>query len=305
MNVVYFGNPSFSADVLELLVKSNINITTVVTNKDKRGGRGMHMFPTPVKSYSLKNNLKCIEVEDFNQKLVENLNNLKPDIFIVVAYRILPEFIFNIPKIGTINLHTSYLPKYRGPSPIQMTLLNGDTTAGITTFFIDEKIDTGKIILQNQFDIDDKVDFLSLCDKLIIKGSNLLINTVDKILNEYPNIELLNQDDSIASKAPKIKKEDLVINLDDSSINIHNRIRALSYMGVYCYFNSKKVFLYNSYFDINKKLAIGEYECIVDYLAIGTGSGALLVSKLKFEGKNYINHIDFYNSNHDKDKKFE
>jgi len=305
MNVVYFGNPSFSADVLDFLVKANINITAVVTNKDKKGGRGMQMFPSPVKSYSLKNNLKCIETEDFNQVLVEKLSNLKPDIFIVVAYRILPKLIFNVPKIGTINLHTSYLPKYRGPSPIQMTLLNGDDTAGITTFFIDNKVDTGKIILQDQFNIDDKIDFLNLCKKLIVKGSDLLINTIHKILNEFPNIDLIVQDDSVASKAPKIKKDDLVINLYDSAIDIHNRIRALSYIGVYCYYNSKKVFFYNSYFDNTIKLTTGEYTCGKDYLAIGTGMGALLVSKFKFEGKNYINHVDFYNSNQDRNKKFE
>ena len=305
MNVVYFGNPSFSADVLNLLVKANINITAVVTNKDKKSGRGMQMFPSPVKLYSLKNNLKCIETEDFDQVLVEKLNNLKPDIFIVVAYRILPKLIFNIPKIGTINLHTSYLPKYRGPSPIQMTLLNGDDTAGITTFFIDSRVDTGKIILQNQFNIDDKIDFLKLCNKLIVRGSELLINTIHKILNEFPNIDLIDQDDSVASKAPKITKDDLVINLYDSAIDIHNRIRALSYIGVYCYFNSKKVFFYNSYFDNTIKLPVGEYSCGKDYLTIGTGMGALLVSKFKFEGKNYINHIDFYNSNQDRSKKFE
>ena len=152
MKLVFFGNPKFASDSLEFLINKNYNIELIITNPDKKQGRGQKLAPSNVKLIATKYKKKVFEINNLNnEKLIKKLHSINPDIAIVVAYKYIPKNIYTIPKIATINLHASILPKYIGASPIQYTLLNGDKTSGLTTFVVNEKIDEGKIIYQKKY----------------------------------------------------------------------------------------------------------------------------------------------------------
>ena len=208
---------------------NDISIELVVTNPDKKSGRGHKNTMTPVKEKALSLSFKILECDNLkSEDFYQSLLKINADLFIVVAYRFIPKKIFTLPKIGTINLHASLLPKYKGASPIQYALINGDNKTGLTTFYINEFIDCGKIITQEEILIDDRIDFVSLYKKLSIQSEKILYDTIKIIKNNLPVKQILNQLDNEIF-APKISKKDFLINWDDKSFNIHNKIRALSY----------------------------------------------------------------------------
>lgn len=233
------GTPEFALPSLEALLKSEHEVVCVVTQPDKPKGRGRELLPTPVKEFSLKKNLLVLTPEDLNSDdFVAQLKRLNPDLIVVVAFRILPERVFTIPPLGTINLHPSLLPKYRGAAPINWALINGEKKTGVTTFFIQKKVDTGNVILQEQLNILPDENYGELSKRLSIIGAELLLKTLDLI--QKGKAIPLPQDESFATKAPKITPEMCKIDWSGSAEQIKNFIRGLAPSpGAYTFFRGK------------------------------------------------------------------
>ena len=240
MKIVFLGNPNVSVSILSSLLKTEHDIVGVVSNSPKISGRGLKKRYTPVGLYAINKKLKLLCLSSFkDEKLYRALKKLNPDLFIVVAFKIIPQKFLNIPKFGAINLHASLLPNYRGASPIQYALLNGDKKTGVTTFFMDDKIDNGKIIMQKEFKINDNDNYESLIRKVESHGSDLVIKTIDNIAN---NAKYQQQDESNISYAPKIQKEMLLINCFENSNTNHNKVRAFSPIpGAFVKINNKRL----------------------------------------------------------------
>lgn len=231
LRIVYMGTPEFAVQGLKLLLENNYNIVGVITSPDKPAGRGKKIRYSAVKEFALENNLNILQPEKLkNPEFLKELEALKADLQIVVAFRMLPELVWDMPSMGTFNLHASLLPQYRGAAPINHSIINGETKTGVTTFFLDKEIDTGKIIMQKEVDIKADDDAGSLHDKLMLVGGEVILKTVEKILKgEFVSTDqetLIN--DKELKHAPKIFKEDCKINWDESSLNVHNKIRGLS-----------------------------------------------------------------------------
>ncbi|MCW8817136.1 MAG: methionyl-tRNA formyltransferase, partial [Ignavibacteriaceae bacterium] len=207
MKIIFMGTPDFSIPSLNSIYKSNHELVAIVTTPDKERGRGRKITYTPVKQFAVENNIPVYQPEKLkgNAQLVEQMKELEPDLFVVVAFRILPKEVFDIPKFGSFNLHGSFLPKYRGAAPIQWALINGETETGLTTFKLAEKVDTGNIYLQEKVEIFPEDNFETLHDRMSLLGADLVLKTIGLI--ESGNFELMQQDDSLASPAPKITKE--------------------------------------------------------------------------------------------------
>ena len=245
INIIFFGNTNFSNPTL-LACNENFNLKAVVTNKSKKMGRGQKILDTPVMTLAKEKSFKVIEGEDLNDKsFINELKNLNPDFFVVVAYRILPKSLLKIPKFGSINIHSSLLPKYRGAAPIQHALLNQEKLTGISTFLIEPKVDTGKIIDQFQVEISPEDNYGSLSKKLSQAGAELIESSVTKC---YTNsADLIKQNDSEATLAPKILKDDLKINWNQDSKVILAMIKAFSPTpGAFTTINSKRLKIFKA-----------------------------------------------------------
>jgi methionyl-tRNA formyltransferase len=229
LSIVFMGTPDFAVGILDAIFKSNFSIKAVVTSPDKPSGRGLHLSESAVKKYAIEHQLLILQPEKLkDETFLKDLKRLNADLFVVVAFRMLPEQVWNMPKLGTINLHASLLPQYRGAAPINWAIINGENTTGVTTFFIEKEIDTGKIILQakTKIGIDENVGSLYL--RLMELGSETMITTLDKI-NEG-EIQPMAQEELIEKPlkgAPKIFKEDCKINWSDKVENIFNFVRGL------------------------------------------------------------------------------
>jgi methionyl-tRNA formyltransferase len=208
-------------------VENNYNIAGVVTAPDRPAGRGQKIKFSSVKEYAVSQNLQVLQTEKLkNPQFIDELKNLEADLFVVVAFRMLPEIVWRLPAKGTFNLHGSLLPRYRGAAPINWAVINGDKETGVTTFFIEKDIDTGNIIFQEKLSISDKDTAGNIHDKLMHIGSELVCKTIDAIeSNKAPNSPQLNE---TATHAPKIFKADCKVNWEENSVVIHNKIRGLS-----------------------------------------------------------------------------
>jgi methionyl-tRNA formyltransferase len=232
IRVVFMGTPDFAVASLEAILKSEIEVVGVVTAPDKPAGRGKKIQSSAVKKYAVENNMGPI-LQPFkfkDPKFLNELKSLNADLFVVVAFRMLPEVVWDMPKWGTINLHASLLPEYRGAAPINWAVINGDKKTGATTFFIEREIDTGKIIKQLEVAISENDTAGSLHDKLMLQGAELLVNTIKAI--ELGNAEAIIQnkliDEAALKPAPKIFKEDCKINWNQTTLSVYNLIRGLS-----------------------------------------------------------------------------
>ncbi len=283
------GTPEFAVPALELLVENGWNIVGVITAPDKPKGRGQKLIPSPVKEAALKLNLNILQPTNLKSpEFQEELRALAADLQIVVAFRMLPESVWNMPKLGTFNLHASLLPNYRGAAPINWAIINGDKETGVTTFFLKHEIDTGSIIYQENVAILDEDDLGSVYDKLMTMGSKLVVKTVEDIAAD--TVLALPQDESKAlHHAPKIFKETGEINWDNSAESIHNLVRGLSpYPAAWTRFDDKicKIFKTKFFPDQKSKKAIGELETDnKTYLKVQTGKGVLEILELQLEGK--------------------
>ena len=225
--IIFFGTPSFAVTCLDK-INSKFIIDYVVTAPDRRSGRGRKLNGSDIKKYTLKNNIKTLQPSNLmDEEFINKIKDLEPDLIIVVAFRKLPAELFNIPKYGTINLHASLLPNYRGAAPINWCLINGEIKTGVTTFFINEKIDQGDILLQKEIMIEDEDDFGSLYFKLSEVGAALVIKTVKGIFNNSLKPTKQNFIDDL-KLAPKLNSENTRIDWNQSINYIINQIKGLS-----------------------------------------------------------------------------
>lgn len=294
MKIVFMGTPDFSIPSLKILLESKHNIVAVVTQPDKERGRGQKVSFTSVKEFAVENNIPIYQPEKLkgNEEFVEQMKSLNPDLFVVVAFRILPKEIFEIPKFGSFNLHGSYLPKYRGAAPIQWALINGETETGLTTFKLAEKVDTGNIYLQEKVDINPEDNFESLHDRMSELGAKLVLGTVNLI--ESGNYELKQQDDSLASPAPKIIKEICLIDWNKSATKIHNLVRGLSpHPAAYFIFNNKVIKIYKTEVVTGMNLQPFQFHQTKTELIIACGKDALRILEIQQEGKKRMNVEEF------------
>ncbi len=231
LRLVYMGTPDFAVFPLKKLVEAGCHIVGVVTNPDKPAGRGQQIQESPVKKYAREVGLKVLQPGKFRDGgFLKELSELKADLQLVVAFKMLPEVVWNMPPLGTVNLHASLLPDYRGAAPINWAVMNGEKVSGVTTFLLKHEIDTGNIIFQEKVAIPDDMTAGELHDELMLKGAELLLKTVEAIeTGNYPLIEqtgLLEGHETI--HAPKIFKEDMRIRWEEAIVPVYNHIRGLS-----------------------------------------------------------------------------
>lgn len=227
MKIVFMGTPEFAIPSLKKIIENGHSVVAVVSAPDKERGRGKQVSYTPVKEFSMVNKFPVFTPSNLRDpEFLNEMKKIKPDLFVVVAFRILPKELYTIPGYGSINLHGSLLPKYRGAAPIQWALINGEKETGVTTFYLEDKVDTGNIILQRKISIDEQDDFGELHNKLMNLGADLVLESINLI--ENGKVATSFQDNSLASPAPKITKEICEINWYKDAIQIHNLVRGLS-----------------------------------------------------------------------------
>ena len=296
MRIVFFGTPDFSVPSLQALHKSRHQVAGVVTQPDRPKGRGLKPGISPVKQAAVKYELPLLQPEDlmaghFQQELAK----WQGELFVVVGYSILPPEVFEMPEKGTINLHASLLPKYRGAAPIQWSIMNGDKETGVTTFYIEKKVDTGNWLLQARTDIHDDDTAGTLHDRLADMGAKLLVETVNQI--EQGSIEAKIQQGTVTS-APKIQPQHCIINWMWPAQKIVNQIRALSPLpGAYTFYKNKRIKIYGSSVLENEKQASfqqGEVVSTADArIIVQTGRHHLQIQELQAEGKKRMSAKEF------------
>ena len=227
LRIVFMGTPDFAASILQHLVDKNFDVVGVVTAADKPSGRGLKMNESAVKKYAQSQNIPILQPTNLKSKsFLTSLKNLNADLQIVVAFRMLPKEVWSMPKMGTFNLHASLLPDYRGAAPIHWAIMNGEKKTGVTTFFIDDKIDTGKIILQREIEITEIETVGTLHDKLMHLGADLVAETVESISRR--DFKTTKQPDIEEKSAPKLTPENTKIDWSETLENIYNKIRGLN-----------------------------------------------------------------------------
>ena len=278
------------------LVENNYNVTGVITVPDKPAGRGQKLRTSSVKDYALTQNIPVLQPTNLkDESFLAELKALEADIQVVVAFRMLPEAVWNMPKYGTFNLHASLLPKYRGAAPINWAIINGDTASGVTTFFMEHQIDTGNIIFQEKYNIEADDDAGHLHDKLMKIGSQLVCKTIDAISNgNAPNIK----QEGIATKAPKIFKDTCQIDWNKDINNIHNHIRGLSpYPAAWTTLNNgRSLKVYKSSKEASThKAKIGSI--LTDgksHLKVAVKDGFIHLEEIQLAGKKHMAISDFF-----------
>ena len=241
LRIVFMGTPDFAVESLKILVENNYNIVGVITAPDKPAGRGQKINQSAVKKYADQNNLKTLQPTNLkSEDFLTELKELSANLQIVVAFRMLPELVWDMPKLGTFNLHASLLPQYRGAAPINWAIINGEKETGVSTFFLQHKIDTGDIISQEKVSIGANESAGELHDKLMDIGCGLVLKTVQDIENEKINSQAQNENQEL-KEAFKIFKPFCKIDWDKSIADIHNHIRGLSpYPTAYTEFKNKE-----------------------------------------------------------------
>jgi len=292
--IVFMGTPEFAVPSLDILVKNGFNVACVVTVPDKPQGRGLKLSQSEVKKYALEHNLPILQPEKLkDEKFIKYLEELSPDIIVVVAFRILPREVYSLAKLGAFNLHASLLPKYRGAAPINWAIINGETKTGVTTFFLDDKVDTGNIIFQEEVDINSDETAGDLHDKLMQIGANLVLKTVRAILNnDAPRIQ---QSDLKATPAPKIFKEHCKIDWNNPMEKIHNLIRGLSpYPAAFTTYKGKIIKIYKSE-KTNTKVDLlpGSVLVTKEDLFVACNDSYLKIIELQLEGKKRLKTEEF------------
>lgn len=295
-SIVFMGTPAFAVESLRQLLDAGVTVKAVVTVPDKPAGRGLKLIPSAVKEFALEKGLPVLQPEKLkSEEFIQSLKALNADLFVVVAFRMLPEIVWSMPKFGTINLHGSLLPQYRGAAPINWAVINGESVTGATTFFIEKEIDTGKIIDKVELPVGPDDDAGIVHDTMMVKGASLLVNTVKNIFNG--NVHPIDQnnvmDASLLKPAPKIFKETCKINWNENGQKIHNLIRGLSpyptaYSDYYDEKNEKQnVKIYKAKFVPKEhKFIPGYIECDgKSYLHIYCKDGYLSVLDLQLPGR--------------------
>lgn len=303
LRIVYMGNPDFAVRPLQIMLEHNYNVVAVVTGQDKPSGRGKKINESAVKVFAKEQNLPIIQPESLkSEDFLQTLRDLNIDLIVVVAFKMLPKVVWQIPKIGTINIHASLLPQYRGAAPINWAIINGEKKTGVTSFIINEVIDTGNILLQKEVDITDDETVGTLHDKLQESGSQLLIETLQ--LLETGKQQGIDQTTLFANEkdlkpAPKIFKETCKINWNEKSVKINNLIRGFSpYPGAWTTIKKgENTFVFKIFsakvLIENHSLQVGQFVEKNNSIAISTIDGFIQLVEIQLEGKKRMNISDF------------
>lgn len=292
------GTPDFAVASLNALLEAGFDIVAVVTAPDKPAGRGQKINESAVKRFALEKGLKILQpLKLKNPEFIKELQSLKADLNVVVAFRMLPEIVWNMPPKGTINLHGSLLPQYRGAAPINWAIINGEKESGVTTFLLKQEIDTGDILFAEKVKIEEDDNAGNLHDKLMTIGAKLLVKTVKAI--ESGDFKEIPQDDIDVEElksAPKIFREDCLINWNQGGRKIFNHIRGLSpYPAAFCEFQNKTLKIYVADFEENKHtLKCGSIESDnKSTLKFACSDGFISVKELQLEGKKKMKVDEF------------
>ena len=292
------GTPEFSVPSLEILIENGYNIVAVVTAPDRPKGRGQQLSTSAVKDCATKNNIPVLQPTNLkSEAFISELKSYNANLQIVVAFRMLPEVVWDMPAIGTFNLHGSLLPQYRGAAPINWAIMNGEKETGVTTFFLKHQIDTGNIVFQEKESILEEDNVGTVYERLMLKGAQLVLKTVQAIEND--NYPLKAQDETGEIKhAPKIFKETCEINWSESSDKIYDFIRGLSpYPAAWTTINGNSCKIFKAK-KISSSLNAGEVSSDnKTYLRIGANDGALNILELQMQGKKRMGIEDFLRGN--------
>ncbi|MCX2495487.1 methionyl-tRNA formyltransferase [Pedobacter sp. PF22-3] len=296
MKIVFMGTPDFAVASLDALVQANFDIVAVVTAPDKPAGRGQKLNESAVKKYAVEKGIPVLQPEKLkNPEFIEELRSYKADLQVVVAFRMLPEVVWNMPPKGTINLHGSLLPQYRGAAPINHAIIKGEKESGVTTFFLTHEIDTGNIILSDRTPIADDETAGDLHDKLMQIGANLLVKTLKAIeageVNEQPQPQ-----SGDLKHAPKIFKDDCKIDWNDQAQTIYNLIRGLSpYPTAFTFLNDKTLKVFKAEIEQQEPgiVAGGFLTDGKTYLKFAAKDGFIKLLDIQYEGKKRMLIEDF------------
>lgn len=320
MKIVFFGTPSFASIILDEII-NNHNVVGIVTSTDTKKGRGKKIKESAVKILAKENNLPILQPLNLKDpKFVDDLIQLQADLYIVIAFRMLPKIVWEIPKLGTINLHASLLPNYRGAAPINWVIINGETQTGVTTFFINEEIDKGNIILSKKIEINNNITAAQLHNSLIVIGKNLMTKTIELFIKSDGNeINTTKQLNNSLKSAPKLSKELSKINWSDSIIKINAKIHGLSPLLSNNDLLKDVSICPSAWFEIHdekevKRIKVQKSEIVeiknknakIDtdnstYLNINFNNKALSIKNLQMQGKNPMNIKQFLQGNKIKD----
>lgn len=296
LRVVFMGSPDFAVPSLAALIHSTHELLAVATAPDKKRGRGSELSPTPVKALALKHNIPVIETSSPREpEFLHALKALDADLFVVVAFKILPSEILALPHIGSINLHASLLPKYRGAAPIHWAVIEGEEETGNTIFFLNEKMDAGDILMQESVDIGSNDTTGQVYKRLMQLGGDMIARAVDIIAKG--NYDLHPQDAELASPAPKIFKNTSFVDFSGSCGQVHNKIRGMNpFPGAWTNWEGQNVKLIESRPKFESRLLRGECAAIDGEIFVGCDQGAIKISKLQFPGRKPISGREYLNA---------
>jgi len=296
LKVVFMGTPYFAVPSLDRIYESIHQVVAVVTAPDKPAGRGMKFQTTAVKEYAVAHQIPVLQPTNLKDpQFIEKLKSFEADLFVIVAFRMLPEVVWNMPSLGSINLHGSLLPKYRGAAPINWAVINGEKETGVTTFFLKHEIDTGNIIMQESFPIEDTDTAGMVHDKMMYIGANLLLETLNQIANETtaPSPQIFTTDLPIA---PKINKETGKINWNQTGHQIYNLIRGLQPApAAYTHLDNKILKIHTVTFtSCNHHESCGLMKTDnKTFIHVYTSDGFLQINELQLEGKKRMKTNEF------------
>lgn len=305
MKIVFMGTPEFAVPSLEALIQKGYKVVAVVTSPDKPAGRGLKLNFSAVKKFAVEKGIKVLQPLNLKDpEFLKELKTLSPDLQIVVAFRMLPEQVWNLPPLGTYNLHASLLPKYRGAAPINRAIMAGERETGLTTFRLQQEMDSGNILLQKKVSIGENTTAGELHDIMMHEGAELLIDSVVKIENSWRSgkeLDLKTQDLNSVSHAPKIHRETCRINWQASATEIHNHIRGLSpYPGAFTSYEDDqkkpvqfKLFRSQPISDPHDKPNGFLIDVSKSALTVACGEGSLKISELQMEGKRRMQVEEF------------
>lgn len=301
LRIVFMGTPDFAVATLDALIQNDAHVVGVITAPDKQAGRGMHLQQSAVKVYALAHDLPVLQPEKLRDpKFLEELKALNADIQVVVAFRMLPEIVWDMPPMGTINLHGSLLPKYRGAAPINWAIIRGEKETGVTTFKLQHAIDTGNILLQESLAIKPEDNVGTVHDKMMVLGADLVVKTLkgicDHSITETPQAAFADGEPNVFAEAPKIFPKDCAIDFDRSVQHVHNLIRGLSPFPVaFTELEGKTLKVYRSH---QEKVSPVEKPgtCLTDhktYLKFSCKDGYIFFDEIQLAGKKKMLTEDF------------
>lgn len=307
LRIVFMGTPDFAVAILDALLQEQYNVVGVITAPDKPAGRGRKIHESAVKRYALEHQLKILQPTNLkSEAFLNELHQLNANLHIVVAFRMLPKVVWQMPEYGTFNLHASLLPDYRGAAPINWAIINGETKTGVSTFFIDEKIDTGTIILQKEVTIGEAETVGELHDKLMFAGSKLVVETVAQIKKGI--VKTIKQPAQEEKLAPKIFSETCKINWNDSLNNIYNLIRGLNpYPSAWTTLLNDNLAIKVKIYNVKKEISDHTYKngtviTSKNEIKVAVPNGFIKIDSLQLSGKrkmdskSLLNGFTFYES---------